>query len=259
MALLVANGDHWYSQESCGTIATRRAVSHSVRIVRASMTTAQATSDNVIRTALRSTLLAKHAVDFDTVIVEELGLCRGQVRVDLALVNGLLHAYEIKSDRDNLRRLPKQVDAYGRVADRATLVVGEHLLQCASEAVPAWWGVIRVRARRSGVRFATVRRPRRNPDRNPRALAELLWSGDAIALLEQRNAAKGMRGKPRWTLWDRVCKEYSLDEIAHAVRLRLKARATHPSSEPPERYGEWCQVFARHLPNQGAEPRPLQP
>lgn len=223
------------------------------------MTTAQATSDNVIRTALRSTLVAKHAADPDTVLVEELGLCRGQVRVDLAVVNGLLHAYEIKSDRDSLRRLAKQVDVYGRVVDRATIVVGNRLLQRASEAVPPWWGVIRVSTKASGVRFTAVRRPQKNPDRNPRALAELLWSADAISLLEERDLAKGIRGKPRWMLWDRVCEEYSLDEIARAVRLRLKARATRPSSESPETHGEWCRVFATHLPNQSAEPRQPRP
>ena len=35
--------------------------------------------------------------------VEELGVCRGRVRVDVAVVNGTLHGYEIKSDRDSLR------------------------------------------------------------------------------------------------------------------------------------------------------------
>ena len=226
----------------------------------ATMTAAQqAASDNVIRRALRSTLLGKHAADSNTVLVEELGLCRGRVRVDLAVVNGFLHAYEIKSDRDNLRRLAKQVDVYGRVVDRATIVVGDRLLQCASEAVPAWWGVMRVRNKPSGMQFTTVRRPGKNPGRNPRALAELLWSADAISLLEERDIVRGIRGRPRRMLWDRVCEEYSVDEIASAVRLRLKARATRPSCESPETGGESCQVFARHLPNHIAEPRQRQP
>ena len=81
-----------------------------------------------IRSALRSRLLAKHAADADTVIIDELGVCRGKVRVDVAVVNGMLHGYEIKSDRDNLRRFSGQVDFYGKVLDRATLVVGEKTL-----------------------------------------------------------------------------------------------------------------------------------
>ena len=222
------------------------------------MTPAQrATNDDIIRTALRSRLLAQ-AVGHDTVLVEELGLCQGQVRVDVAVVNGLLHAYEIKSDRDNLRRLAKQVDTYGRVVDRATIVVGDRLLQCASEAVPAWWGVIRVRSTPRGVRFTTVRRAQKNPDRNPRALAELLWSADAISLLKERDIVRGIRGKPRRMLWDRICEQYSLDEIASAVRCRLKARAAHPSSELPATDGESCQACATPLPNHTPESRQPQ-
>ncbi len=214
----------------------------------------RATSDDVIRTALRSRLLTE-ATGHDTVLVEELGLCRGQVRIDVAIVNGLLHAYEIKSDRDNLRRLAKQADFYGRVVDRATIVVGDRLLECASEAVPAWWGVIRARTTPRGVRFTTVRRARKNPDRIPRALAELLWSADAMSLLEARDLARGFRGKPRRMLWDRVCEQYSLGEIASAVRRHLKARAARPGSGSPARDGESYRACATPLPNHAPEPR----
>jgi hypothetical protein len=75
-------------------------------------------SDVAIRPALRSRLLVEHAHDPETVLIEELGLRRGLVRVDIAVVNGLLHGYEIKSDRDSLRRLAKQVDVYSAVLDR---------------------------------------------------------------------------------------------------------------------------------------------
>jgi hypothetical protein len=44
--------------------------------------------DEDIRPALRSHLLAKHAPEAETVVLEELGICCGQVRVDLAVVNG---------------------------------------------------------------------------------------------------------------------------------------------------------------------------
>src|SRR5262249_26817602 len=79
--------------------------------------------DSGIRPGLRSWLRLKHADESDTVLIEELGLCRGRVRVDVAVVNGLLHGYEIKSDRDSLRRLAGQVEVYGKVLDRATLVI----------------------------------------------------------------------------------------------------------------------------------------
>ncbi len=181
--------------------------------------------DAEIRSALRSSLLAKHAADTDTVIIDELGLCRGKVRVDVAVVNGMLHGYEIKSDRDSLRRLSSQVDFYGKVLDQATLVVGERHLAKALEIVPAWWGILRVQVCATSLRFRELRRGCKNPRRDSRSLVELLWLDNAVALLEKRGAARGIRSKPRRVVWDRVCEYFAEDEIAETVRDHLMARA----------------------------------
>jgi len=182
------------------------------------------TSDAQIRRVLHLRLREEHAHEDDTRIIDELGLCRGQVRVDVVVVNGLLHGYEIKSDRDSLSRLEAQTEVYGKVLDRATVVVGDRHLSRAQELVPAWWGVLRARRTTEGIRLQSVRRGRQNPHRDPRSLVELLWLNDAIALLTQRDAVRGVRGKPRRMAWDRVCEQFALDEIAAAVRDQLKAR-----------------------------------
>ena len=184
-----------------------------------------ALGDSEIRLVLRSSLSKKHAHTSRTVFIEELGLCRGQVRVDLSVVNGLLHGYEIKSDRDSFRRLRGQVELYGKVLDRATLVVGERHLDEAFDNVPEWWGILLAHRSAKGLQLKTMRSPRSNPKKDPRALVELLWLDDALALLEKRDAARGFRGKARWIVWDRVCEICSLNEIARAVRIQLKARA----------------------------------
>lgn len=181
--------------------------------------------DAEIRSILRSRLSKKHDPTSRTVFIEELGLCRGQVRVDLSVVNGLLHGYEIKSDRDSFRRLRGQVELYGKVFDRATLVVGERHLDEALNNVPEWWGILLAHQSAKGLQLKTIRTPRSNPKKDPRALVELLWLDDALALLEERDAARGYRGKARWIVWDRVCELCSLDEIAKAVRTQLKTRA----------------------------------
>jgi hypothetical protein len=184
-------------------------------------------SDADIRSALRFRLLKQYRDDPGTIVLEELGFCRGQARIDIAVVNGLLHGYEIKSERDSLRRLNAQLDFYGRVLDRATLVVSERHLDKAVEMIPGWWGVLRVEVGPTGPRFRTLRRERKNPDRNPRALVELIWLEDALALLEKRGVARGFRGKPRRMVWDRICEHFKVDEIAETVRNSLKARAAH--------------------------------
>jgi hypothetical protein len=182
--------------------------------------------DKGIRPALRSKLLREQHDRSDTVLIEELGLCRGQVRMDIAVVNGSLHGYEIKSNRDTLRRLHTQVDLYGKVLDQATLVVGDRLLTAALNVLPPWWGVLLVQQMPHGCVFTTVREAGRNPTRDPRALVELLWFERAVALLEQCNAARGVRSKPRRLVWDRICEVVGTDEISAAVRAGLKARAT---------------------------------
>ena len=58
-----------------------------------------------------------------------------QVRIDIAVVKGALHGFEIKSDFDNLKRLARQVDLYSQVLDRATLVVGERFAPRAPSAM----------------------------------------------------------------------------------------------------------------------------
>jgi len=58
-----------------------------------------------VRRKLRVEVERSHECEFDTLIVEELGLCQGIARVDLAVVNGSVHRYEIKSESDTLTRL----------------------------------------------------------------------------------------------------------------------------------------------------------
>jgi hypothetical protein len=181
--------------------------------------------DAEIRPALRKHLKLRWASCPETVFIEELGLCRGQVRVDLATVNGHLHGYEIKSDRDRLDRLPSQVRVYGRVMDRATVVSGPKHLEEVVQLVPQWWGVLTAVPGGDRVSIEPIRSSSPNPAVAPRALAELLWRDEALALLESRQAAQGVRTKPRPAVWDRLCEAFDVCEIAAAVREQLRTRA----------------------------------
>lgn len=185
-----------------------------------------------LRPALRNWISDSLGNASEFVLCEELGICRGQARVDLAVVNGTIHGYEIKSDRDSLRRLAGQVELYSRVLDYSSLVIGGRHLEEAREIVPSWWGIVRIDRSPKRLLFKAVRRARKNPGRDPRSLVELLWLDDAIALLEERDAARGVRGKPRRAVWNRVCECFDVDEIAEAVRVQLKARARMPDLAP---------------------------
>lgn len=187
--------------------------------------------DAQIRSALKARLTKEQRRHAGAVLLDELGVCRGEVRVDVVLVNGLIHGFEIKSDRDSLRRLEVQVEFYGKVLDRATLVVGERHMDEAVAFLPEWWGVIRASSSRGGTRFSEVRRPRKNTTRNARALVELLWLDDALRLLAAHGHDRGVRGKPRRIVWDRVSETIDIDTIGAAVRANLKSRIAR--SSPP--------------------------
>ena len=61
--------------------------------------------DAEVRPVLRRYLEQQELASPGTLLIEELGLCQGQARIDLATVSGVLHGYEIKSPRDRLTRV----------------------------------------------------------------------------------------------------------------------------------------------------------
>lgn len=186
--------------------------------------------DAQVRPALRAYLEQRQLTGPDTLVVEELGLCQGRARIDLATVSGILHGYEIKSPRDRLTRLASQAATYSRVLDRVTLVVGPRHMEAALRLIPRWWGVLLVRGSTKGVFLDRFRRAAANPEQDPRALVELLWRDEALELLERHNAVAGVRSKPRPAVWDRVCEALDMTQIRSAVQHRLMARTAIATS-----------------------------
>ncbi|MGC2475829.1 MAG: sce7726 family protein [Candidatus Sulfotelmatobacter sp.] len=165
-----------------------------------------------------------HPCDPDTRIVEELGLCQGVARVDLAVVNGTIHGYEIKSERDTLTRLPGQAEIYNRVLDYVTVVTAPMHADNVRKAVPEWWGVWAVVSDNGEVRLEELRESGRNSEVNPFALAQLLWRDEALQVLIDRDLAVGMRSKSRKEIWQRLASELTLEEIGSTVRACVKSR-----------------------------------
>jgi hypothetical protein len=117
-------------------------------------------NDADLRSAVKRKLLAKYANGYPgTLVFEELGLRHGSGRIDLAVVNGTIHGFELKSDLDSLVRLPRQIQIYNSVLDKVTLIVRRRHVDEACELVPAWWGVkVATIGKRGGIRFSELRR-----------------------------------------------------------------------------------------------------
>ncbi|MGD0880095.1 MAG: sce7726 family protein [Acidimicrobiales bacterium] len=180
--------------------------------------------DGDVRGALHSLLNQEHRSELaQTRFVDELDLC-GQVRVDVAVINGQLSGYELKSERDTLRRLPAQVEMYSRVLDRATLVVAERHLDHARPLLPTWWGLMVASSTDEGVALRHEALPLENPNVSPRDLVQLLWRDEVLAELVERDLDRGVRSKSRQIMWTRLAENVPLAELRMIVRERLKHR-----------------------------------
>jgi hypothetical protein len=67
-----------------------------------------------VRDTLRQEVRAKSCV---SETIDEFWVPRTNERADLAAIGSRLWGFEIKTDRDTLRRLPRQVEAYNRLFD----------------------------------------------------------------------------------------------------------------------------------------------
>jgi hypothetical protein len=165
-----------------------------------------------------------HSGEPDTRVVEELGLCKGIARVDIAVVNGSIHGYEIKSERDTLARLPGQIDIYNRALDFVTIVTSPTHVEKIDKLVPSWWGIWIAIEDDKEFGLEITREPCPNPNIIPFAIAQLLWRDEALQALADWGLATGLRSKPREELWRRLASEVPLKDLGNIVRGYLKRR-----------------------------------
>ena len=182
--------------------------------------------DRDVRAALHRKVLKEHHGESDTLVLDELGIRHGAARVDVAVVNGELHGFEIKSDSDTLTRLAGQVSLYNEVFDRVTLVVGCRHLTKAEQAIPDWWGTrVVTEGSRGGIYFEETRKAKTNPAINPIALAELLWRNEVVEELVELGERGAILRKPRAVLYQHLATVMELEDLRDTVRRRLKVRA----------------------------------
>lgn len=178
-----------------------------------------------VRQVVKTRLWCEHYDDPTTKIVDEMGIWSSSVRIDIAVINGQLAGYELKSARDNLDRLPRQVSFYNDVFDSMTLVVAENHLAKAVHLIPSWWGIIVASSRAGSIVTLTDERPaNKNEGVKPIQLARLLWKDECLKILGRHNLLKGFRSQPLPLLHERIAEQIDLDTLANEVRTSLKLR-----------------------------------
>jgi hypothetical protein len=185
----------------------------------------QATNDAQIRELLLPFVRQEHCGVSDSLLIEEFAIYGGANRADVAVLNGVSHGYEIKSDRDTLGRLSHQVNAYSAIFELATIVSTARHLPEAQRIIPKWWGIIEVKkTATSGISLERIRESRPNPAPHAESIASLLWRPEAIHLLTSLGLDRGVRSKPMEHLVARLAQGMSVEKLSACVREILRAR-----------------------------------
>ena len=192
----------------------------------------------------RKRLRRQHAQE-DTLVIDELGLNHGQCRADIAVVNGHFVGYEIKSNRDSLRRLSEQVKSYNSVFDKISIVVGERYSNSIHTYVPEWWGVIvSIKGPRGAVNFDSIRTAQINKNVNPISIARLLWRNEAEEILRQKKLPPRVLRQPRALLYECLVETINVRELRRFVREYFKNRSNWRRPELLSQYDDLYQPQA---------------
>ena len=165
----------------------------------------------VYKSALtQNVLLGRHSLNTASMLTEfRVGRCKA----DLAILNGTATAYEIKSERDSLTRLERQIEAYRNVFAKVYVIAGENHLDAIFESAPSDVGILKLTERYS---ISTLREALEKPQRTK---SEVIF--DSIQLYEAKKilALNGIQvpNVPNTELY----------EVLHDLFIRLSPEIAH--------------------------------
>jgi len=107
-------------------------------------------------------LLGKHSLQTASMMNEfRVGNCKA----DIAILNGTATVYEVKSERDSLTRLERQIAAYATVFAKVYVIAAEGHIRAVADTVPSFVGMLCLNRRHqiSTLRDATDQPERTSP------------------------------------------------------------------------------------------------
>jgi hypothetical protein len=175
-----------------------------------------------VRNLLMLELNETYNGDPNTRIVNELGIDFGASRVDVAVINGIMHGFEIKSDLDTLNRLPRQISYYNKIFERMTIVSSRKYYDEVKELVPNWWGIKVISA--DGTRLINKRKGKMVNQQSKDLLLKLLWKKDLENFIDFLGFPKKMKKMKKNQLLEIFSQEVDIKEVRHFTYLALKNR-----------------------------------
>jgi hypothetical protein len=202
-------------------------------------------NDIEIRQNFHKKKLQRQHAQKDTLVIDELGLNHGKCRADIAVVNGHFIGYEIKSNKDSLRRLDEQIKSYNTVFDKVSVIVGDRYINSIQKHIPDWWGVIMsIRGPRGAVNFDLIREAQINKNVDPISVAQLLWRNEVEEILHQKKLPPKKLRQPRAVLYEYLIDLLDIYELRKLVRDYFKKRKNWRCPEPLSQYDGLYQPVA---------------
>jgi hypothetical protein len=157
-------------------------------------------------------LLGRHSLQTASMLNE---FRVGECKADIAILNGTSTVYEIKSERDSLTRLERQVAAYAKVFARVYVIAGENHVAAVVASVPKDVGILRLNSRH---RISTVREAGDRPERtSPVAIFDSIRTVEARLILQSRGVPVP------------VVPNTELNSVLRELFIKLEPREAHAS------------------------------
>jgi len=129
--------------------------------------------------------LYKKGMLSDATIINEMVVANWSRRADLAIANGSLQAFEIKSDFDSLKRLDGQLETFNSRFEKVTIVCATKFTCEVSKRVSSDVGVVEFQSDNSGVRFKIIKKGRVCSRLNKGVYLDFLLKSELKDLLNQ--------------------------------------------------------------------------
>lgn len=179
--------------------------------------------DPCIRQLLKNTELLHFINDSNSKVVDELSLPVAKARIDIAVINGSLHGFEIKSASDTLQRLPSQIDAYTKVFDYLSIVTENKYHERILDIIPSWIGLIVCNEKKGVKTIKQVRKAKLNKSKQGFYIAKLLWREELIDCLTEYQIPFKKKDR-NWLLCEALSTNLDVNAVSFVVREKLKKR-----------------------------------
>ena len=182
----------------------------------------QLLDENAIKCMLIDWLFEQGQLE-DAVLINEMVVGGFSRRADIALANGKLMVFEIKSDFDTLRRLPGQLEAYQQRFDKVTIVTTPRFAKEVADSSCKTVEILEASVNASGqATLRTVRRGKTREIRTKALLASFLTKVDIVTMLK----ASGITASTNQARDDLLAaiEKLSIKDVRASVLMAIKAR-----------------------------------